>query len=191
MDAALHEVHIDHDVHKFNDILELTRINGRPVHIWGNSVGNYNITKKVKDDRYDVLISGSSEHVVSGGVFEASIRLFIYESIKKHRWKLLFDTLYFNHQHKLLSFGKILKWIFSSFTIPNNNQPTTKSKIKGKDFSRFFNPAIQAIRNNLEVEKPSFNVDSLDWYKFYLKGRRITKIYFSSISQRQDFKYIC
>ncbi len=175
MGANLSEIDIDHTILKLSNILELTKINGRPIHIWGNTIGNANIANIAKKDGFDALISGSSEHVVSGGIFESNIKLFIHESIKNHDWKLLLDTMRYNHKHKLLTFNEIFKEIRSSLNSPRNNQLTYQLKIKGKDFTGFFNSKIQPIRDNAKTEKLSFGVYIIDFYKNYFDGGILQK----------------
>lgn len=175
MGVNLSEIDIDHTILKLSNILELTKTNGRPIHIWGNTIGNVNIANMAKKDGFEALISGSSEHVVSGGIFESNIKLFIHESIKNRDWKLLLDTIRYNHKHKLLTFNEIFKEIRSSLNSSQNNQLTYKSKIKGKDFKGFFNSIIQPIRDNTKTEKLSFGVDIVDFYKNYFGGGILQK----------------
>ncbi|MDQ1325003.1 MAG: hypothetical protein QG564_127 [Campylobacterota bacterium] len=170
MGADLKEVDIDYNILKSDNILELIKANGRPIHIWGNNVGNTTIADKAKKDGFDIMVSGSSEHVVSGGIFESNIKLFIFEAVKNRNWKLLFDTLRFNKKYKLLSFWKTVKEIYHSFSSSKDIKPTYLSKIKGKDFQGFFNPDIQHIRDNAKSEKISYHLDIFDFYKNYFDG---------------------
>jgi hypothetical protein len=172
MKAELHEVPMDYDEPKLDYITKITQNYGRPVHIWGNTIGNTILTQTAKENNCDVFINGSAEHAATGGVFPNMIIVWIQESIKKRKLKFLFDTLTFNHQHKLLSVKKVIKEIFNALFLVQGQQLV--SKLKGKDFNDFFNPEIQRMRNNLQVEK-AYPIDVFHYTKSYLSGGVLQK----------------
>ena len=137
-------------------------------------MGNPVLTQTAKENKCSVFINGSSEHAIPAGLFSNNIIHFIHHGIKKRDWKLLFDALSFNYQHKVISIKKVIQEIFYSIVLVKDTQLTYKSKLKGKDFKGFFNPKIQHTRDNLQTEK-SYYTDYLSYIKSYLSGGRLQK----------------
>lgn len=169
MKAQLLEVPMDYDAQKLDYIEKTARIYGQPVHIWGNTIGNAILTQTAKEHDNDIFVNGSSEHAITGGVFTNTLTMWIHQSIKKREWKILFDALSFNHQHKVLSSKNVLKEILNTLF---ENQSTYKSKLQGKDFQNFFIPKIQSVRDNLQTNNARIT-DIFHYYHKYLTGGRL------------------
>jgi asparagine synthetase B (glutamine-hydrolysing) len=170
MKALLFEVELNYDAKLLDYIEELTIEYGSPVPIWGNTVGSALIGDRVKRDGFDILINGSAEDHVVGGVYVPTVINYIHYYTDKKKWKNLFSLLKFNYKRGLVPSRKVLQEILKVFFQCNNQDVVSTYKFIGKDSSNFFSKKIQDIRNKLEKHETCF-INPENRVKDYMLGR--------------------
>jgi len=190
MNAQLHEVKLDYDIKILKYIEQITKVYGAPVSIWGNTVGSSLIGKMARDTGAEIIIHGSAEDHVVGGVYGLTIYNYLHLYIKTKQWKKLIELLRFNLQRKIVSFSRIIVEIFKTIFRCDNVDKDFFYKLRGKDFSGFFIPHIQNKRDALKVNDICF-ISPENRIKYYMLGRMqkfVSQSYFSGIASNLNVR---
>ena len=190
MNAQLHEVKLDYDVKILKYIEQITKVYGAPVSIWGNTVGSPLISEMARDDGAEIIIHGSAEDHVVGGVYGLTIYNYIHFYIKAKQWKKLIELLRFNAQRKIVSFRKVIVESLKTIFKCENTDTDFFYKLRGKDFSSFFIPQVQKQRDALRVNDICF-ISPENRVKYYMLGRMqkfVSQSYFSGIASNLNVR---
>jgi asparagine synthase (glutamine-hydrolysing) len=190
MNAHLHEVKLDYDTKILKYIKQITKVYGAPVSIWGNTVGSPLIGEMARDVGAEIIIHGSAEDHVVGGVYGLTIYNYIHFYIKTKQWKKLIELLRFNSQRKIVSFRKVIAEILKTIFKCENTDTNFFYKLRGKDFSSFFIPQVQKRRDALRVNDICFIIPE-NRVKYYMLGRMqkfVSQSYFSGIASNLNVR---
>jgi len=170
MKSTLSEVELNYDAELLDYIEGLTEEYGSPIQIWGNTVGSSLIGERVKQDGHNILINGSAEDHVVGGVYVPTVINYIHYYAYYKKWKKLFSLIKFNYKRGIISKRKVLQEIMKRFFQCKHKDMTSTYKFKGKDSYNFFSKKIQDTRNKL-VKKETCFIDPENRVKDYMLGR--------------------
>lgn len=176
MKSSLTEVELTYDSNILNYIEDLTKEYGSPVQIWGNTVGSSLIGERVKNNGFNVLINGSAEDHVVGGVYVPTVINYMHYYTDQKMWKKLFSLLRFNNKRKIVSNKKALKEILKVLFQCKHEDMVKGYKYKGKDTYNFFSTKIQQKRNKLVKYETCF-INPENRVKNYMLGRMQKFVY--------------